>query len=111
MKKFQSLLLFLAVFCIVNAQPVVKEKLISKADLDYLEGLTKAVMDSSRIYPGQKISNDFGANATGAILIRPGGRDSYPAFWIRDYAMSIETGFVKREEQKKNALVDCRYSV
>ena len=101
MKKFQSLLLFLSLFFIVNAQPVVKEKLISKSDLNYLAGLTKAVMDSSRIYPGQKISNDFGANATGAILIRPGGRDCYPAFWIRDYAMSIETGFVKREEQKK----------
>ena len=105
MKKFQSLLLFLSLFFIVNAQSVVKEKLLSKADLDYLTNLTKAVMDSSRIYPGQKISNDFGANATGAILIRPGGRDSYPAFWIRDYAMSIETGFVKREEQKKMLLL------
>lgn len=73
--------------------------------MNYLEGITKDVLESSRIYPGQKIVDDFGGNATGITLIRPGGRTSYPAYWIRDYAMSVETGFVTKEEQKKLLLL------
>jgi len=74
--------------------------LLSESDLEYLKGLTKDVVESSRIYPGQIISPAFGGNATGGILIRPGGRKSYPSFWIRDYAMSLECGFITIEEQK-----------
>ncbi|MCX6219564.1 MAG: hypothetical protein NTZ69_01080 [Bacteroidia bacterium] len=62
--------------------------------------MTKDVLESSRIYPGQKISDVYGSNNTGDTLIRPGGRSCYPAFWIRDYAMSLESGFVTKEEQK-----------
>lgn len=73
---------------------------LSKEDLLFLKKLTKDVMDSSRIPPGQFISAEFGANNTGGPLIRPGGRNAYPSFWIRDYAMSLETGFVTLAEQK-----------
>jgi hypothetical protein len=81
-----------------------KERIINKEDLSFLENITKAVMDSSRIYPRQSIPS-FGSNQTGGILIRPGGRITYPAFWIRDYAMSLETGFVKKEEQQHMLLL------
>ncbi|MDP2337002.1 MAG: hypothetical protein Q8N05_11260 [Bacteroidota bacterium] len=74
--------------------------LLSENDLEYLKELTKDVLESSRIYPDQKISDEFGSNNTGGMLIRPGGRSCYPAFWIRDYAMSLESGFVTNEEQK-----------
>lgn len=74
--------------------------LLSESDLGYLKGLTKDVLESSRIYPKQKISPDFGDNNTGGTLVRPGGRISYPAFWIRDYAMSLECGFITKDEQK-----------
>ncbi len=83
-----------------KGQSIQSNRLLSDVDFEYLKGLTKDVMESSRIYPGQKISDEFGPNNTGGILIRPGGRSCYPAFWIRDYAMSLETGFVTREEQK-----------
>jgi hypothetical protein len=82
--------------------------LLSSADMSYLEQLTRDVMDSARINPGQKISDDFGVNNTGIVLIRPGGRSSYPAYWIRDYAMSVESGFVtpneQKQRQKRNAI-------
>ncbi|ULQ50741.1 hypothetical protein [Flavihumibacter fluvii] len=81
----------------LNAQ---QSGLLSKDDVSYLEALTKAVLDSSRILPGQLISKDFGPNTTGGTLIRPGGRDCYPAFWIRDYAMSLESGMISGKEQK-----------
>lgn len=77
-----------------------KSSILSNEDLNFLEKMTKDVMDSSRIHPGQFISTEFGANNTGGPLIRPGGRNAYPSFWIRDYAMSLETGFVTIAEQK-----------
>ncbi len=105
MKNISSLLFALLFFLVLNAQEIRNERLLASEDFNYLKDLTKAVMDSARIYPGQIISKDFGPNTTGITLIRPGGRGTYPAFWIRDYAMSIETGFVSTEEQKQMLLL------
>jgi hypothetical protein len=77
-----------------------QKSILGTNDLVFLEQMVKDVMEASRIYPGQKISKDFGPNQTECVLIRPGGRTSYPAFWIRDYAMSIETGYVSEKEQE-----------
>jgi len=78
---------------------------MSKVDLHFLETMTRDVIESSRIYPGQSISDDFGPNNSGGTLIRPGGRDAYPAFWIRDYAMAVGTGMMRLEEQKHMLLL------
>jgi len=82
----------------------VKEKSIflSVSDYEFLEGITKDVVEKSRIYPGHSIKGmpDFGSNNTGGTLIKPGGRDCYPSFWIRDYAMSLESGLITPAEQK-----------
>ena len=85
-----------------------KKDLLQTEDLAFLKQMVKDVMDSSRIYPNQSISDSFGPNQTGGILIRPGGRNSYPAFWIRDYAMSIQSGFVTQEEQKHMLLLKAK---
>jgi hypothetical protein len=74
--------------------------LLSAADYNFLEEMTRDVLESSRIYPGEEVANGFGPNNTGGVLIRPGGRDCYPAFWIRDYAMSLESGLIPPEEQR-----------
>jgi hypothetical protein len=99
--KYVKFLLFCQLFAISTTfgQNTGSHALISKSDLLFLEGMTKDVMEASRIYPDQFISKDFGANKTGETLIRPGGRDAYPSFWIRDYAMSLETGMVSEKEQ------------
>ncbi|CAM4116000.1 hypothetical protein EWU23_03405 [Cytophagaceae bacterium 50C-KIRBA] len=89
------LLLIFWPFIQINAQ-----SLISQDDWQFLKELTQAVIDSSRIRPHQRISPDFGPNQTGGTLIRPGARTSYPAFWIRDYAMSVGTGMITIKEQK-----------
>ncbi len=100
MRNFTALFLLSFVFILNANGQIHTTNILSNNDLKYLEELTKTVMDSSRIYPGQKISDEFGSNNTNGTLIRPGGRSCYPAFWIRDYAMSLESGFVTREEQK-----------
>ena len=90
-------------FCLFSQQEPRKDKqFITADDIDYLEKLTKEVVDSSRILPGQELPasiKSYGPNNMGITLIKPGGRDSYPAFWIRDYAMSLESGFISKKEQ------------
>lgn len=105
MKRFSLAICGLMLAIGTNGQQVESKTLLSKSDFEFLEGLTRDVLESSRIYPGQKISPDFGGNNTGGVLIRPGGRTCYPAFWIRDYAMSLESGFVTDEEQKHMLLL------
>lgn len=77
---------------------------LSAEDFAFLEGITRAVVDASRVAPGTKVG-DIGPNVTGGTVIRPGGRACYPAFWIRDYAMSIASGMVTPEEQRHMLLL------
>jgi len=84
---------------------VAAQSIIAVKDFAFLEELTHAVLDSSRIQPGQQLVDPFGTNNTGGVLIRPGGRATYPSFWIRDYAMTLETGFVTAAEQKHMLLL------
>ncbi|MES1223757.1 MAG: hypothetical protein ABUT20_50140, partial [Bacteroidota bacterium] len=87
----------------LNSQP--EARIIKKDDFSFLEKMTKAVLDSSRIEPGAVISSSFGPNNTHGVLIRPGGRDDYPSFWIRDYAMALESGLIKPKDQKHMLLL------
>ncbi len=80
--------------------------MIAKQDLEWLVGLTKAVADKARVAPGQTVDERQGANQTGGALITPGGR--YPAFWVRDYAMSLDAGFFSESEQLHMLLLTAR---
>jgi hypothetical protein len=97
MKIFSGILLI----CFVACTPM-HTHLVSPGELAFLEELTRAVIDSSRILPGQDLPpaiRSFGPNRSGITLIKPGGRDCYPSFWVRDYAMSLESGFITSQEQ------------
>jgi hypothetical protein len=97
MKIASVILLFLCVAC-----SPAKTPLVSTEDLAFLEDLTRVVVDSSRILPGKELPpaiRGFGPNRSGITLIKPGGRDCYPSFWIRDYAMSLECGYITFQEQ------------
>ena len=72
--------------------------LLSPDDMAFLTGMAKATLESSRVAPEAMVGK-VGPNTSGGTLIRPGGREDYPAFWIRDYAMSVECGIVPEEEQ------------
>ena len=61
MKK--SVLIFLNLVFVISLNGQTKTQIInllSENDLGYLKELTENVMESSRIYPEQKISPDFG---------------------------------------------------
>jgi hypothetical protein len=91
-----KILLFFFIFAKISAQT---SNLIRREDFGFLKKMAKDVTEASRIRSGQVISSNFGPNNTGGTLIRPGGRNSYPAFWIRDYAMSLDGGLVSQKEQ------------
>ena len=108
MKIINIVLLLLLCISNINAQlkkPSSKGQILSDSDFNFLKELTREVVDSSRIFPGQMIAGKWGPNNTGGVLIRPGGRDCYPSFWIRDYAMSLECGFINNDEQKHMLLL------
>ena len=75
------------------------EGILSAEDLDFLETLTRDVADASRVAPGQRIGG-FGPNTTGGTIVKPGGGDCYPAFWVRDFVMSLEAGISPIAEQE-----------
>lgn len=72
--------------------------LLSPDDMAFLKDMAKATLDASRVAPGA-MAGKIGPNTSGGTLIRPGGREDYPAFWIRDYAMSVECGIIPAEAQ------------
>src|SRR5512143_2399664 len=80
------------------AGPVQAGAPLVPEDLAFLKSLTGAVLEASRVPPGAKVG-DIGPNTSGGTLIRPGGRGDYPAFWIRDYTMSVECGLVPAADQ------------
>ena len=78
--------------------------ILTQSDARFLEEMAGAVVEASRVRPGESVSG-FGPNITGGTVVRPGGRNCYPAFWIRDYAMSLESGMVAIEEQRHMLLL------
>src|SRR5207248_4615278 len=73
------------------------KQVFDRDSMKFLKELTEAVVEASRVRPGESVGASP-TNSTGCTLIRPGGRDCYPAFWIRDFAMSLDIGFVSYEE-------------
>ena len=80
----------------------------SAESMDFLREMTRAVVEESRVAPNG-MAGKVGPNLTGCTIIRPGGRDCYPAFWIRDYAMSLDSGMIPPEEQRAMLLLTARH--
>ncbi|MFH1965317.1 MAG: hypothetical protein ABIJ42_07215 [Acidobacteriota bacterium] len=81
---------------------------LDEEDLDFLKEITRDVVEASRVHEGDMVG-EYGPNITGGTLIRPGGRDCYPAFWIRDYAMSLDCGLISAEEQRHMLLLTAKH--
>jgi hypothetical protein len=67
------------------------------ADIQFLEEMTRDVVEASRVRPGQRIG-ESPANTQGHTLIRPCGRGAYPAMWVRDFSMSLDGGYITVDE-------------
>ncbi len=63
--------------------------------IEFLGSMTREVVQSARVAPGERRGNSP-TNSVGFTLICPGGH--YPAYWIRDFAMALESGFITADE-------------
>ncbi len=81
---------------------------LPKADMEFLGGLTRDVVEASRVKPGSNGGGRWAlTNSCGFNLVTP-GKDTYTAYWIRDFAMSIDSGFMPPEELRQHLLLTCR---
>jgi hypothetical protein len=72
-----------------------KEPLLGEVDMVFLKQLAAATIERARVRSGETRGR-MPANDRGFTLITPGGH--YPAFWIRDFAMSLDCGLIGAEE-------------
>jgi len=63
--------------------------------MEFLKGIAEATVKAAHVPPGA-FKPGGGVNTTGITLITPGG--NYAAFWIRDYAMSLDCGLIGPDE-------------
>ena len=81
---------------------------LPKEDLAFLRDMTRDAIEASRVPPG---SNGGGrwplTNSCGFTLITP-GKDTYTAFWVRDFSMAVDSGFVTAEELRNHLLLTCK---
>jgi hypothetical protein len=78
---------------------------LPKADMAFLRAMTRDVVEASRVAPN---SNGGGrwplTNSCGFALITP-GKDTYTAFWVRDFSMSVDSGFITPAELRDHLLL------
>ena len=81
---------------------------LPKEDLAFLRDMTRDVVEASRVKPG---SNGGGrwplTNSCGFTLVTP-GKDTYTAFWVRDFSMAVDSGFITAEELRNHLLLICK---
>ena len=68
------------------------------AELAVPEEITAAVVEASRVHPDEKVGA-IGPNITGGADSGRADATRIP-FWIRDYAMSLDSGLVAPDEQR-----------
>jgi hypothetical protein len=76
--------------CLVGA-PVFS--FAQSQEVAFLSQMTSDVVQACRVQSGQSV-NGSPPNSVGFTLIMPGGNGGYPAFWVRDFAMSLDSGFI-----------------
>lgn len=67
-------------------------RILSETDQVFLAGQAHRILDSARLMPGH--ANGKWRNLTPYTVHVPGGNMGYPAFWIRDAVMMLESDFI-----------------
>jgi hypothetical protein len=81
---------------------------LPKDDLAFLRDMTRDVVEASRVPPGSNGGGRWAlTNSCGFTLITP-GKDTYTAFWVRDFSMAVDSGFVTAEELRNHLLLTCK---
>src|ERR1039458_3949515 len=74
------------------AEDGLHSPIISESDQVFLASQARSILDRAGLVPGQ--SNGKWRNDTPYTVHVPGGNMGYPAFWVRDAVMMLESGFI-----------------
>src|SRR5256885_2232418 len=106
-RRFVYLALMLTVVGLVGT-PLLDAEQLPKEDLEFLRGLAVDAISASTVAPG---SNGGGrwplTNACGFALVTP-GKDTYTAFWIRDFSMAADSGLLSPSTLLEHLLLICQ---
>ena len=81
---------------------------VAQQDLIFLREMTQDVIQASRVQPGSNGGGDWSiTNACGFALLTP-GKDTYRAFWIRDFSMALDSGLVDAQEISNHLILVCK---
>jgi hypothetical protein len=87
------------------ADDSAKKPILDESDLTFLKEIAAKTIDEARVRPGESRAG-MPANDRGITMITPGG--NYPAFWIRDFAMSLDCGLIGVAEILPMLRLTCR---
>ena len=74
----------------------IHSPIISESDQVFLASQARSILDSARLLPG-KWKGKW-RNGTPYAVHVPGGNMGYPAFWVRDAVMMLESDFISLPE-------------
>lgn len=87
---------------------IVLRGALPKQDLEFLCDMACDVIEASRVYPGSNGNGKWAlSNSVGFPLVTP-GKDTYHAFWVRDFSMALDSGLFEAEEISNHLLLICR---
>lgn len=73
-----------------------RSRILSPADQDFLAAQARGIVASARLLPGQ--ASGKWRNLTPYTAHVPGGNMGYPAFWVRDAVMMLDSGLITAHE-------------
>ena len=81
---------------LLHATEQRRGRILSDADEAFLADQTRKIMNSAQLLPGQ--ANGQWKNLTPYTVHVPGGNMGYPAYWVRDSVMMLESNFIEAAE-------------
>ncbi len=73
-----------------------RSRILSPADQDFLAAQARGIVASARLLPEQ--ASGKWRNLTPYTVHVPGGNMGYPAFWVRDAVMMLDSGLITAHE-------------
>lgn len=81
----------------LHALLVLSQPLVEQGNLDFLASMAKDTVEVSRVRL-QTTAINISPSYPGRIILITPGKDTYRAFWIRDFSMAADSGFISQDE-------------
>lgn len=81
---------------------------LPKSDMQFLGEMTRDVIVASTVQPNSNGNGNWPiTNTCGFPVITP-GKDTYPAYWVRDFSMAIDSGFISAASIRDHLILTCK---